>query len=773
MATTFTSNEYPCYKSLSTLISKWDSLALTPDQRKPIKYQGKEYPLLPLLKKYKKAYKDGKVPINYEYSAKHAIPGRQFSKGTPSLQGLKRWIRHTLSTGYHDYDMVNCHPTIFTQYCEKKGWDVIQFKSYLENRDTYLAELMTKNDIGRDDAKEIVLALLNGGNKNYDSVEDKPVWLINLRNAISTIHEKILTEAENKDLVKKVRENKKRNIGGSVMNNILCNIENDILMKAIEFLNVEEPVLIFDGFQSKIQYTSDQLLNLQEHVLRNTGYDVKWIEKSMDEGIDLSPYQVDEDLEEEKEEEMDDYEAAEIFLKWSGEHNIEMVCVSNEVLWYNPENEIWMTDFKRIKVFINKCAVLDKKYRGTDRCQNALLSQLYNLVPVNDDWYTNIKPHQQGYLPLKTKIWDFKNKTLLDYESKYGFFYKLSVDYIPDVDTTEVEQYFFKELFHHEDIKYLQCMLSRALAGHGDKNLIFFIGDGNSGKGFFEAGISTLLGKLFGTILAGNLVHKRNIGDEAKHLSWLVKIKDCHIVMGQEIKMEEDISGGLIKKFASGGDKQQGRTNGKDEIEFIYKALTILCANDLPKIQGLDDGFKNRVIYVEMEKVFLPANAEYKGVKERVLIRPELKDVWIKKPEVIQALLKLLLDNYSENKPDVPEHLQMTASEWNEDGGDDLNVQISELFQHTYKTIKVEDEDVIVKEHGEPVPLLGIDGKEFFVPSQVLFKKCKSKNIQVSMKKMGAIMRSLGFPSKQKKLKGKNAQVYYNIKLAGTQDEDY
>jgi len=87
-----------------------------------------------------------------------------------------------------------------------------------------------------------------------------------------------------------VKEHKAYNIGGSVMNHILCNIENKVLMSAVSFLRVNEPVLCFDGFMSTEVFDGEQLANMSDHVHLETGYRTTWVEKPMSEGIDVSTF---------------------------------------------------------------------------------------------------------------------------------------------------------------------------------------------------------------------------------------------------------------------------------------------------------------------------------------------------------------------------------------------------------------------------------------------------------------------------------------------------
>ncbi len=289
----FTSIERPDVTALDVLISNWGDLPVSENERK--KHTGDRYqPLLPLLKKYRKSIKNGCVTTQYEYSADSVISGRPFAR-SPSLQGLKRWVRHTIATGYHDYDIVNCHPNIFVQYCAKKGWDTSPFEMYLTQRDSCLQELMDKNGITRDEAKTVVLSILNGGSKPYNALASKPTWLTLYKLSVEVIQKKFMSDPENASIVANVKSRKTYNIGGSVMNHVLCNVENSILMKAIELLRVKEPVLVFDGFMARDFFGAEELKKLQDDILEATGYNLTWIEKPMSDGLDLSGFSVIED----------------------------------------------------------------------------------------------------------------------------------------------------------------------------------------------------------------------------------------------------------------------------------------------------------------------------------------------------------------------------------------------------------------------------------------------------------------------------------------------
>ena len=55
--------------------------------------------------------------VEQTYNPRTCKRGRLFSDN-PSLQGMKRILRNTIADGkLTDFDFVNCHPTLVTQYC--------------------------------------------------------------------------------------------------------------------------------------------------------------------------------------------------------------------------------------------------------------------------------------------------------------------------------------------------------------------------------------------------------------------------------------------------------------------------------------------------------------------------------------------------------------------------------------------------------------------------------------------------------------------------------
>jgi hypothetical protein len=94
------------------------------------------------------------------------------------LQNMCREIRGTICKEfYYDLDIVNCQMTILSQFLERNGIFVPFMKSYVRNRESILAKLCEKTKLSRDEMKMVLIAILNGDKKKYNSIKPKPYFL--------------------------------------------------------------------------------------------------------------------------------------------------------------------------------------------------------------------------------------------------------------------------------------------------------------------------------------------------------------------------------------------------------------------------------------------------------------------------------------------------------------------------------------------------------------------------------------------------------------------
>ena len=101
--------------------------------------------------------------VTINYSQANPGLGRLIARD-PSLQTIPRTARHTIATAfYYDIDIVNCAPTLLSQYCIKRDIPTPTLASYVSQREAQLAGLMKATGLDREGAISLVLAMLNGG----------------------------------------------------------------------------------------------------------------------------------------------------------------------------------------------------------------------------------------------------------------------------------------------------------------------------------------------------------------------------------------------------------------------------------------------------------------------------------------------------------------------------------------------------------------------------------------------------------------------------------
>lgn len=285
-------NEYINLDHALKILKNWDNIiSKLPEERKAtILEKQKEFDPLISLKKICK----NKTPINnvsYLPSKNLKNMGRLFAQSA-SLQNLPREFRGAIGGNYHDIDMVNCHPSLLLQYCKKNDIKCDNLEYYVNNRDLVIKKIMDTYQMNKGDVKQLFLSVMNGGKR--DGITDP--FFTKFKIECERIHTFIASL--NPKLLKDVCKRKEFNVNGSLTNIILCNLENEILLNAVQYLmsmDYKVDVLVFDGCmirkEEDKEITTDILNGLNGYVLEKTGYDIKFIEKELDTSIDLSIYE--------------------------------------------------------------------------------------------------------------------------------------------------------------------------------------------------------------------------------------------------------------------------------------------------------------------------------------------------------------------------------------------------------------------------------------------------------------------------------------------------
>lgn len=234
------------------------------------------------------------IHTKYNFSKTLLTYGRLFPQN-PSLASMPREIRNCLANEkYYDIDMKNAHPTLLSQYCKKNYIRCDILDKYVANRDEILNKICQDSGVDKDEAKQTFLSLLNGGKGGgWQIPKYKGTFIYHFKEEIKGIHEAVCRI--NIEEFKKVSRRKDYNKEGTMMNIILCKLEHQVLMNAVMFMtekgyNVD--ALVFDGFMvRKIKELTPAVLEeLQKYIKDKTDYDIVFVEKTMENKIDLTKF---------------------------------------------------------------------------------------------------------------------------------------------------------------------------------------------------------------------------------------------------------------------------------------------------------------------------------------------------------------------------------------------------------------------------------------------------------------------------------------------------
>ena len=209
----------------------------------PMRVFDADYNPFAIAGKYLAKSKNGLIKTKYKQNNSF---GRFHALGSLSLQSIPREIRHTISKDYYnDIDIKNAHPVILSFMCAERGISCKYLNRYNSKRDEFLADISSD----KEQAKTVVLSMINGGKSAMNAIANPPVWLNKFKKELKTIHTHFANDAEFKAHKKKRVENEiNYNHEASYMNTLLCDFENKILQTMYRSIgSPKDCVLCFDG----------------------------------------------------------------------------------------------------------------------------------------------------------------------------------------------------------------------------------------------------------------------------------------------------------------------------------------------------------------------------------------------------------------------------------------------------------------------------------------------------------------------------------------------
>lgn len=207
--------------------------------------------------------------ITYDFS-KGKKDGRLFTfKG---IQGLRKNVRGFLASDTIDIDIINCHPNILENICNRHDITCSILKDYNANRSSMLEKIQESDGVDYETAKTSVLIATNSTPKQ--TFKTNSTFLKQYIKEMKNIRKELL-EIDEYDYLKDFARHDKGNFEGSFVNHVICKYENEILDCMRTYLtenNFEIFALMFDGLMVYKNENSVNLGFIEEYILEETGF---------------------------------------------------------------------------------------------------------------------------------------------------------------------------------------------------------------------------------------------------------------------------------------------------------------------------------------------------------------------------------------------------------------------------------------------------------------------------------------------------------------------
>mgnify|MGYP000329427290 CR=1 FL=1 len=209
-----------------------------------------------------------------------------------SLLQIRREIRQSITKDlYTDVDIENCHVVILQQICKKNKIKTVKLDDYINNRESYLNKLMTDYNVSRDEAKRVFLVAMYCG--NFLLERDEPDYYKELVAETRSIAQLITSQNPDiKSMVETMKEDTNdsyiSNLNGKVLSHYLQEFEHVIMDEVFKYCVSKKYIidnncsLQADGIMIPKANYKDSLLNeLNKHIKKTVGFDLKFTEKEM------------------------------------------------------------------------------------------------------------------------------------------------------------------------------------------------------------------------------------------------------------------------------------------------------------------------------------------------------------------------------------------------------------------------------------------------------------------------------------------------------------
>ena len=281
---------------------------------------------------------------------------------------------------------------------------------------------------------------------------------------------------------------------------------------------------------------------------------------------------------------------------------------------------------------------------------------------------TKIQPplSDYRYIPVANGVYNIQTKELEEFNPKFIITSKVKTAYNPYAKKPILGGWFDFDKWlatltcgDEELVTLLWQVMNEAInPNRTRKKMVLLVGDGNNGKGTFQALLENLIGRenisnlkpdQFGKeFYLGALEGKvRNIGDDISN-KYLDEVSDLMSVVS--------------------GDPVQVNKKGKQPVEARFKLLCVFSGNDLPNARNKTNGWYRRLCII-------PFNADFNGETER----PEIKDEFIKDKSLLEWVLFEILNMADFDKFIEPKAVKKMLTEY-QNNNDYIKVWVENYY---------------------------------------------------------------------------------------------
>lgn len=633
--------------------------------------------------------------------------GRYWGKN--SIQSIHNAFRGALCAGINtDYDQKNSHPTLLLYLCNKNNINAPFLYDYVHNREKFFEEFIKKDNLkgGRSEVKQYFLKVINKDKLflNKTSGRKGPIKykkFLDLDKEIKEIQNQ-LYELEDFKKHREMIEAKQDKYGtnnnqkGRFMSAVLCDFENYILQKVINYC-VDNKIgissMMHDGAMIE---TKEDLCDIFNQITKK--YGIKWDTKphntELIEHIMKLPIRKHDT----------NYILSDNIIEIAKHHlknyikNRLVKCDSE--IYYKYEN-LWIDNKKEISsIMFKEISEQDYWMKGEKKNINVskinkyikeIIEAVFAYVEIDNNFMDKIFTNSFQKVCFENGYYDFSKKEFIKSYADCDTFIKINREYkksnnerlrkkiykkilypLFSVDKSKTEE---ENNTRRQLMNYFLYKMSRVIAGHyEDKNWFLLTGERNSGKGVITELLNECFGKYVKTTNSGNFQIKKFMAqDSAKANSWIVNLKFVRFLITQEITLnpekKEYLCGNTIKKICSGGDYIEGRTNNKDETEFKIQSSLLMCANDVPPVYPSDAMETCKNIYMKSKFI----DDDFKGEKLKNFSYykkdPTIKTDFIKNNDIKNEFVNILFEAYN-NPVEYPEILKQEEDEIDDEEDD-------------------------------------------------------------------------------------------------------